>query len=280
MIPYFQFTQIEIGPIAIQVWGLLVAIGIIVGALASSHLAKKRGQDSKIIYDLTFWVIVSAFVFARLAHVFLYDPSYFAVHPLEILYVWQGGYSITGGFIGALIAGWIYLKKRKVDFLSYADTAIFGLPIGLFIGRIGCFLIHDHPGAITNFFLGVQFPDGAVRHDHGLYLSLNGLLLFLVFLVMVRCWIPLLTKGGLRGGLSARVALSKWDYMGLPLFTIVFLLWYGLVRFLLDFLRATQGAIVDARYLNLTPAQYFSIIMVVTGIYLFFKQKSRSKATK
>ena len=154
-----------------------------------------------------------------------------------------------GGFLGAVIVGVGYLRKKKLDVHAYADVAVFGLPLGLFIGRIGCFLIHDHPGTLTDFVGGVQYQGGA-RHDHGLYLSINGLILFLIFLA--------LTRRGVKQGT----------------YIIVFLVWYGAMRFFLDFLRATDGAIVDSRYLNLTPAQYFSIVMVLSGGYLWWRRKN------
>jgi len=140
------------------------------------------------------------------------------------------------------------LRRKKVDVYAYVDTAMFGLPLGLFIGRIGCFLIHDHPGTLTDFALGVKYPDG-VRHDHGLYLSINGLILFLLFL-----WL-------------ARKQVKTGTYL------IVFLGWYGVMRFFLDFLRATDGAIVDTRYLGLTPAQYASLVMVALGLWIWKKKR-------
>lgn len=250
MIPYFQIQSFNIGPIPIQIWGLMVALGFFVGLLASIYLAKQRGQKPDILWDLVTWVILGAAVFSRLFHVFLYEPAYYLQDPIRILSIWQGGYSIMGGFVGAVLVGYLFLRKKKVDVWAYADTAVFGLPLGLFIGRIGCFLIHDHPGTATDFILGVQYPDGIVRHDHGLYLSINGLLMFLLFLYL------------------AKRKVKTGTYI------ITFLIWYGIIRFLFDFLRATDGAIVDSRYLHLTPAQYFSLVMVGVGIW-FWKGKRR-----
>lgn len=238
MIPYFQYTTIHIGPIPIQVWGLMVSLGILAGAWAASKMAKRRGQDPKLIWDLSFWVIVGAFLFAKLFMIF-YDPTTIFS---------TSGFSIIGGFIGASLFGIIYLRKKHVDVYAYADTAIFGLPLGLFIGRIGCFLIHDHPGTLSDSILAVKFPDGA-RLDHGLLLSLNGLAMFLVFL-----WL-------------AKKKAQTGTYL------IVFLIWYGVVRFFLDFLRATDGPIVDARYFSLTPAQYAAVVMAALGTWLVFRKR-------
>jgi len=248
MIPYFQLTTIPFGPVQIQVWGLMVAIGILVGGWVAAGMAEKRGLSKKTFWDLATWVVVGAFVGARLVHM-IYEPGLYINDPIEFVRIWHGGFSVMGGFLGAVIVGVGYLRKKKLDVHAYADVAVFGLPLGLFIGRIGCFLIHDHPGTLTDFVGGVQYQGGA-RHDHGLYLSINGLILFLIFLA--------LTRRGVKQGT----------------YIIVFLVWYGAMRFFLDFLRATDGAIVDSRYLNLTPAQYFSIVMVLSGGYLWWRRKN------
>lgn len=245
MLPSIQFFVISVGPIPVQVWGFFVASGILVGTIAGAWMAKRRGQDSKIIWDLAFWVTIGSVVFARLFHV-LYEPALYFQNPMELVQIWHGGLSIMGGFFGALLFGVIYLRKKQVDVYAYADSALFGLPLGLGIGRIGCFLIHDHPGTLTDFVLGVKYPDG-IRHDHGLYLSLNGFILFFFFLY--------LAKKNVRPGV----------------YVFVFLIWYGTVRFFLDFLRATNGPIVDTRYFGLTPAQYFSGIMFVAGCWMIGK---------
>lgn len=155
---------------------------------------------------------------------------------------------MMGGLFGAALFGVIYLRRKKVDVFAHVDTAMFGLPLGIGIGRIGCFLIHDHPGTLTHFLLGVNYPDG-IRHDHGLYLSINGFILFLLFL-----WL-------------ARKNARTGTYL------IIYLLWDGTTRFFLDFLRATDGPIVDARYLSLTPAQYFCVGMVGLGLYIWQRRR-------
>ena len=243
MIPYFQITTISLGPITFQVWGIMVAIGILAATAVSAQMAKRRGQDPKLIWDLSFWVILGAFLFARV-FMFFYTPQLYLQDPLEFFKIWHGGLSMMGGLFGAAVFGILFLRKKKIDVFAHVDTAVFGLPLGIGIGRIGCFLIHDHPGTLTHFVLGVKYPDG-IRHDHGLYLSLNGFILFLLFL-----WL-------------ARKKARTGTYL------IVYLLWDGTTRFLLDFLRATDGLVVDVRYFGLTPAQYFSVLMIGMGIWFF-----------
>lgn len=248
MIPYFSWTQFHLGPLPIQVWGTLVALGFFFGALASARMAKSRGLEEKHVYDLAGWIVIASMIFARLFHVVFYEPQYFWIHPSEIIAFWHGGMSMFGGFFGALLAAFVYFKRHKLDWHAYADATIFGLPLGIAIGRIGCFLIHDHPGTLTSFVGGVKFPDG-VRHDLGLYESIDMLMLFVVFLLMAK-----------------RRVSQGW-------FLIVFCFWYGITRFLMDFLR-----IVDARYFGLTPGQYLSILLVGVGGALLYKKQGRAGA--
>lgn len=247
MIPYFQWHTIYIGVVPVQVWGLMVALGIACGLLLSVWAAKRRGLDAQIVADAAFWVIIAALLGGRLVYV-LSEIDRYVGAPADIVKLWEGGMSISGGFIGALVAAWLYFRYKKIDFWSYADVMIFGLPLGLFIGRLGCFFIFDHPGKPTRFFLGQEYIDGIVRHNHGLYLSLNGLLLTVLFLLLWR---------------RLQHATSGW-------FVVLFLCIYGSVRFVLDFFRATDLAYSDSRFIGLTVAQWLSIVMVAAGIAAWY----------
>lgn len=252
MLPYFSVQNVSLGPFTLHFWGFMVALGFFAGIYASVYLARKRSLDPKIISDTAPWIILGAFIGARLFHVLFYDPAFFFTHPEKIIAIWNGGLSIVGGLIGAVVVGVWVLKRKKVDVLAYADVLAFGLPLGTFIGRIGCFLTHLHPGKSTDFFLGVLYPDGIARHDLGLYLSLNGLILFLLFLFIKKNRFPVGS------------------------FIVGYLIWYGITRFFLDFLRATEGSIVDVRYFNLTPTQYVSIALFLIGtLGIFFLRKHK-----
>ncbi|MDP3985241.1 MAG: prolipoprotein diacylglyceryl transferase [bacterium] len=242
MIPYWHFAQIPLGPITIQMWGFFVALGILVALLVASRAVRKIGVQSSVVWDIGFWVVLAGFVGARLGHVFFYDWEFFQTHPSEILRVWHGGFSSFGGFAGAALAGILLLRRIPVHRWQFADAMILGVPLGWAIGRIGCFLIHDHPGTLTHFLLGVKYPDG-VRHDLGLYDLINAALLAVALFLF-------------------RKPLQRYPGAALAMVAI----WYGTVRFFLDFLRA-----YDTRYFGFTPAQYGSLIMAIMGIWMVIK---------
>lgn len=241
MIPYFAWETIQIGPLTLYVWGLFVGLGLLAGMLTSSFLAKKKGLNVKLLQDSIAVAAIAGIVGARLFYVLFYHPALIWTDFLETFAIWDGGMSIFGGLAGGLLGCIYILKKNKVQILNYIETMVMALPLGLGIGRLGCFLIHDHPGTVTNFFLGIQYPDGLIRHDHGLYLSINGFVLALVF--------AYLYKKGYKG-----------NYSGF------FLIWYGVVRFLLDFWRVNEVI-----FLGLKPGQYFALAFIAVGIVIMKK---------
>ncbi|MFH1621296.1 MAG: prolipoprotein diacylglyceryl transferase family protein [Patescibacteria group bacterium] len=241
MIPWIESQVFYIGPVPFRTWGTLVALGFVVGAWISARRATKKGFDKKIVWEWSFWYLLIALIGARIFHVLFYNLSYYLEHSFEIIDPRQQGFAIFGAFIAcALVTFWL-VRKNNFDFLKISDVFIWGLPWGIFIGRLGCFLIHDHPGIASTFFLAVRYPDGIARHDLGLYLSLTGLIAGLIFLLLDR--------------------KSKPD----GTFLATYMLMEGLSRLWLDFYR-----IVDVRYFGLTPAQWLSFLLIGCSIWIFF----------
>jgi phosphatidylglycerol:prolipoprotein diacylglycerol transferase len=247
MIPYFSLSSFALGPLQIQVWGLAVAFGMLVGVLLARRLALKAGLDGEVVLDLAVWTLIPALVAARIFFFLLYDFGALMAEPWSIVRIWDGGMSSFGGYLGAAIGGLAYMRHRRLPFRPYAEVAAYVLPLGYGIGRLGCFFIHDHPGVLSDCFFAVAFPDGS-RLDHGLLLSLFGFALFVLFALLRR--------------FGWKVGQDRWRYV--PTLLLV----YGLTRFVLDFFRAWDLTQSDVRYLYLTPSQYGALIFVVIGIML------------
>ena len=267
-IPYFELPNLGF----VEPWGLLVATGTIVGVLWAVRRARQKGLDVERLKDLAAWGVVGGFVGARLGHVFFYHWWYYQDHLTEIPQLWLGGMSSIGGFTGATIMGLIAIRRYKINVWRYGDVAAFCTIFGWAIGRIGCALIHDHPGQVSDFFLAVEMDvsnflsqkelmvlyqetQGTIqaRHDLGLYDSLLSFAITGLFLF--------------------------WDRR--PRFPGFYLGWfcilYFLPRFFLDYLRATDvGQWSDTRYLQLTPAQYGSIMLVMVGGWILWRQRNKS----
>ncbi|MDP2625255.1 MAG: prolipoprotein diacylglyceryl transferase [Candidatus Peregrinibacteria bacterium] len=244
-LPFTKITEIPIGPINIQVWGIMVAIGMLAALWLGLKEAKRHKIKSEVVFDLFLWIVVSSLVGSRLLYVFLFWEN-FAQEPLRIFKLWEGGMVFLGGVFAAVTSIWVYVKWKKIKFWKIIDTIAPGLGIGIFFGRIGCYLIGDHIGAPMKgeYFWGSVIPgEEVLRHEPSLYLSINGLLLFFLM------W-------HLRKHLKTTGQLS-----------MVFFIWYGLSRFMLDFFRATDlvGA-SDPRFLGLTISQYFSVAIFLFGL--------------
>ncbi|MEW6407606.1 MAG: prolipoprotein diacylglyceryl transferase [Patescibacteria group bacterium] len=244
MIQYTPLEIIHLGSIPIQTWGLLVALGFLVGTLFSYFRAKKANINPDHILNLAFWSLLGGILGSRLLFVFG-DLKYFLENPLEIFSLWHGGMSIFGGVLLAILFDLLYIKRKKLNFWQLADLVSPGFALGLAIGRAGCFLIHDHIGKVMQkpYFWGINYF-GEIRHEVALYLILSNFLLFLVLLALPRY----IRKEGL-------------------LF-LIFLLWYSIARFFIDSLRD-----FEVRYYDLMISQWIAIVIVVLVVVCFLKNR-------
>lgn len=251
--PYFEWKTILLGPLTIQVWGLFVAFGIGVSFYIIYKRAKKYGFDSDLLLDIALWVVIFGFLGARAGTVLLYDLEFYLSNPWQIIAVWNGGFSSFGGFIGA-ICGFLFIAKRKklskAKILQIADQLAFASLPGWMIARVGCVMIHDHWGIPCNCPFAIKTTEGP-RLDMAL-LEILALIPLIIFFFL-------------------------WRNMKKPIgfFLGVLLVYYSVIRFFLDFLRATDIVGADTRYLGLTPAQYFAIVFAAWGVYVLQKAWKR-----
>jgi phosphatidylglycerol:prolipoprotein diacylglycerol transferase len=247
MIPYFDAHLFDIGSIPIHLFGVLVAIGVIVGDRIVVKEGVKRGLDAKDVKFMNARIVIGGFIVAHLVSVIFYFPERIKQSPWILLNLWSG-LSSFGGFLGALIAFLYYTKREEIPRLVYADAVALGLAVGWIFGRTGCFTAHDHPGRHTSFFLAVRYPDGP-RHDLGLYE-----LIYTIFLTLILFRF-------------ARKPRAPGQIIGLAA------LLYAPARFAFDFLRATDVARPDQRYAGLTPAQWACLATAALGARLLFRPR-------
>lgn len=242
MIPYIDFKLFEFAGLPIHMFGVLVAIGVILGDRITVREGAKRGLDPRDIRYLNARMVIGGFIMAHLVSVIFYFPERIKESPLVLLNLWSG-LSSFGGFLGAAIT-YLYLsRKENIPALPYADAVALGLSVGWIFGRLGCTTAHDHPGRHTDFFLAVKYPDGP-RHDLGLY--------ELLFTIALTVFLHRYARKPRPAG-----RLIGW-----------FALLYAPVRFGLDFLRATDVSRPDERYASLTPAQWACLGAFALGLWL------------
>ncbi len=195
--PQIDPVAVHLGPLAIHWYGLMYVLGF----LAIYQLAKRqmveRGEwktqvAPELFEGLFSWLILGVVIGGRLAYVIFYNGAYYLEHPLEVLYVWQGGMSFHGGMLGPVIAGWWYCRRHKLPFLLLADRIFTVAPLGLALGRLGNFINGELWGRVTDVPWGMVFPHAGPepRHPSQLYeLTLEGLVLFaLLWLTRKRDW--------------------------------------------------------------------------------------------
>ena len=246
LIPWFEPPVLPIPvtdpPLELHGFGLLVAIGFMVGGTVAQRRARNMGDDAEAINRLIGWLVLGTFVGGHVGYGLMYKPDEYLANPVEFLKFWQGLSSFGGFVVCVPLAIWFFWKE-KLNVWRYMDHLAHGMAIGWFFGRMGCFVAHDHPGTPTDFWLGVYgichgVKDTSVAcHDMGLYEALWSLVMFVGLVAVDRAR---KTKDGVQ--------------------VLVFGLMYGPVRFGMDFLRPEA---TDARYGAFTPAQWGSIVLIL-----------------
>jgi phosphatidylglycerol:prolipoprotein diacylglycerol transferase len=223
------------------------------GAYLAAQQAKKwRPGNDQPLRDVVTWAVVGGLIGGHFMHIFAYHPELLQPPPRGqglgvIPRVWDG-LSSMGGVLGALVGIIAFFRKNKIPLLPYVDAIALGTAPGWALARVGCFLVHDHPGWHTDFFLAVNYPGGP-RHDLGLYDF------FVLSTIAVVLWQvkKLNPPVGLLMGLLAVI--------------------YSPCRFFLDFMRASDTGFDDRRYYGLTPAQYIVVGLFIVGVTLIAKAK-------
>ena len=258
MIPYFTFTQIQLGPITIQVWGLMASLGFLFALFLLFREIKKKDVQNlscENIWDIMIIALVGMIVGGRASYV-IFNFGEFE-NLAEIFYLQNGGLSLVGGAAISAIAVYAYAKIKKIDIWKLADVLIQGAIVAVIFARIGCFLIYDHIGKITNLPWGRLYIDETIRHPVILYHIIS----CIIILLIIRYFKTRRLKKG------ALFLIGVFCYL--------------VFRFSLDFLRCSDLAICDSRYLNLTYTQWILLATAPFIVRLLLKKtvyKKRSVA--
>lgn len=247
--------------------GLVLGWRIIVALMRRPALwGGKSPMAAEKVEELLTWVVAGVVLGGRLGFVLFYEPSFYFSNPAEIIKVWNGGMSFHGGFLGVVVAAWLYARRNGILPLNLADALAVAAPAGLLLGRLANFINAELWGRPTDVPWGVIFPGEAAqscataagpcaRHPSQLYeAGLEGILLGLILWILVR-------RGGLQ---KPGLALG------------VFLAGYGLSRFVVEFFRQADarfitpdnpfGHVVGGPVWGITMGQLLSLPMVLVGL--------------
>jgi len=177
---------IHFGTLTLTFFGLMLVAGLVAGGYLSMVAAQRRGQDPDHVIDGLTWAILGGLVGARLFHIFAPPPSmvalglttsYYLTHPFDLingpLAVWAGGLNMMGALVGGLLGLWLYARRQKLDFPTWADVAALGAPLGLAISSVGNVISGYKLDLETTLPWGVTAVAGGPRyHPAPVYLSL------------------------------------------------------------------------------------------------------------
>jgi phosphatidylglycerol:prolipoprotein diacylglycerol transferase len=213
MIPFFQLSELHVGPVALHVFGLCVLAGLLAGMGTAGAIARHRG-------DPTWPHVVNALVGGcaglvggHVLYVAMYARDRAIADPLEWFRVWNGlSTTATPLFVEAGTVLVLALAGPK-RFFRQLDAAVLGSFVALMSFRLGCFLVHDHPGVETTFFLGIQGICPMDRggptacHDLGLYELVGVAVLLVAGAALARRMAP---------GISGGAMLAAYGAMLIP----------------------------------------------------------------
>jgi phosphatidylglycerol---prolipoprotein diacylglyceryl transferase len=248
-------------PPSIKPFGTLVALGVYAGSVVAMQRARERKIDQKTMSDFVFWTVSIGFVLSHILDAVAYHPDTVMRDPLYLLKIWEG-LSSYGGLIGAMIGSFAWSLHKKKPILEMCDITVSAFPISWVFGRMGCSVVHDHPGALSNAWFAVRYPAHTLQAGFDGRYDLGLIEMVLTIPLALACWL-LWRKKPLR---------ANGFYIGLTLIA------YAPVRFFLDFLRAGPDDLVlgrgalDPRYAGLTPAQW--VCFLATGLGIYFMRKT------
>ncbi len=249
--PNIDPVALDLGLVKIHWYGISYVAGILAAWLLLRYRAKQSYWDytDEQISDLIFYGMLGIIIGGRLGSVLFYNFSDYLQRPIEIFYIQQGGMSFHGGLLGVIVAVWFFSRKTNNSFFKVSDFIAPVVPIGLGSGRIGNFINGELWGAPSNLPWAMIFPDPAAgsisRHPSQLYEALlEGLVLFIVL-----WWFSM----------TPRPVKSIFG---------LFLLGYGVFRFMIEFVRIPDQHIGYLAFDWLTMGQLLSLPMIVFGLLL------------
>lgn len=263
-----MLDSIQIDPVAFTIpigdgfpifwYGIIVTLGIALGALWAGREIKKRGENVDELYNGLILVIVAGYVFARLSYVLLdmigggqYESF------VDVINIRAGGVNILGGFIGAALVGWLYVRWRKLPFWQYADVAGPALLLAQAIGRWGNFVNQELYGPPTDLPWGILinpafrlaefsdlslFPPDTRFHPTFLYESLWLFAGFLILAFLNGRYRDVWRPGTLFG---------------------LFLIWWGTGRTWVEFFRPDQVTIGNS---FVTYSMVLAVLIALSGV--------------
>ncbi|MBH4736131.1 prolipoprotein diacylglyceryl transferase [Staphylococcus aureus] len=246
---YIDPVAFNLGPLSVRWYGIIIAVGILLGYFVAQRALVKAGLHKDTLVDIIFYSALFGFIAARIYFVIFQWP-YYAENPGEIIKIWHGGIAIHGGLIGGFIAGVIVCKVKNLNPFQIGDIVAPSIILAQGIGRWGNFMNHEaHGGPVSrafleqlhlpNFIIENMYINGQYYHPTFLYESLWDVAGFIIL-----------------------VNIRKHLKLGETFF--LYLTWYSIGRFFIEGLRTDSLMLTS----NIRVAQLVSILLILISISL------------
>lgn len=251
--PTIDPVALDLGFLQIHWYGLMYLFAFAGGWLYGVYRAKTiEPWNSEMVGDLLFYVAMGVILGGRLGYILFYDLAHYLEAPLDVFKVWQGGMSFHGGLIGVTLAMYLFARRTEQTLFQVADFVAPLIPIGLLTGRIGNFINGELWGKTTDSSLGMWVYDPAVQQMVQKYPTqlleafLEGIVLFILLALYAR-------KPRVPGAIAG-----------------MFLIGYGVFRFIVEFWRVPDAQLGYLLWEWVTMGQLLSLPMILIGAYLVF----------
>ncbi len=250
---------LDLGVIKIYWYSAMIFLGLLIGGWLILKEAERFNISEDFIVNLFFFTIPIAVIGARLYYV-IFNWDYYSVNMSEIFMIWEGGLAIHGGMLFGLLWIIFYTKKYKVNTFRILDMIVIGLIIGQAIGRWGNFFNGEAHGTATTLehLQSLHIPEFIING-----MNIGGTYYLPTFLYE-SIWCLL--------GFIILLVIRRLKYIKIGQTTAVYLIWYGIGRFIIEGMR-TDSLMIG----NFRQAQIISIIMVILGIVIFILKGKGSK---
>ncbi|HCY1438678.1 TPA: prolipoprotein diacylglyceryl transferase [Staphylococcus aureus] len=246
---YIDPVAFNLGPLSVRWYGIIIAVGILLGYFVAQRALVKAGLNKDTLVDIIFYSALFGFIAARIYFVIFQWP-YYAENPGEIIKIWHGGIAIHGGLIGGFIAGVIVCKVKNLNPFQIGDIVAPSIILAQGIGRWGNFMNHEaHGGPVSrafleqlhlpNFIIENMYINGQYYHPTFLYESIWDVAGFIIL-----------------------VNIRKHLKLGETFF--LYLTWYSIGRFFIEGLRTDSLMLTS----NIRVAQLVSILLILISISL------------
>lgn len=243
-----------IGGITIHGYGVMIAIGILMAYFTGEKLGKKHNLDTDQIDTIIFLVLIGGFACSKLVYCLtVFDQ--FVKDPLSVL--GSGGWVVYGGIVGGLLTGWLYCKKKNLDFMAYFNVLAPCIALAQGFGRIGCFFAGCCYGIETHTVFDVHFPDGSLGPGSAIGALPTQLIMsagdFLIFGILLK-----------------NLANEKTKDTTAALYLVL----YSLGRFLIEFVRGdTARGFIGP----LSTSQFIAVFTFLLGMYMIWRYQQKNE---